>query len=51
MVSPVAKLELITAEVCPFAQRSHMALLEKGLEAVVNLLRDRHRPDSLRAGI
>ena len=28
----MAKLELITAEVCPFAQRSHMALLEKGLE-------------------
>lgn len=26
------KLELITAEVCPFAQRSHMTLLEKGLE-------------------
>lgn len=32
MVSPVAKLELMTAEVCPFAQRSHMALLEKELE-------------------
>ena len=26
------KLELITAEVCPFAQRSHMTLLEKNLE-------------------
>jgi len=26
------KLELITAEVCPFAQRSHMALLEKGVD-------------------
>lgn len=32
MVSPVAKLELITAEACPLAQRSHMTLLEKGLE-------------------
>ena len=26
------KLELVTAEVCPFAQRSHMTLLEKNLE-------------------
>ena len=25
-------IELITAEVCPYAQRSHMCLLEKGLE-------------------
>tara|TARA_B100001123_G_scaffold246766_1_gene275724 strand:+ start:484 stop:1176 length:693 start_codon:yes stop_codon:yes gene_type:complete len=27
-------IELITAEVCPFAQRSHMCLLEKGLAFV-----------------
>ena len=26
------KLELVTAEVCPFAQRNHMTLLEKNLE-------------------
>ncbi len=26
------KIELITAEVCPYAQRTHMALLEKGLD-------------------
>lgn len=25
-------IELITAEVCPYAQRTHMALLEKGLD-------------------
>ena len=25
------KIELITAEVCPYAQRTHMALIEKGL--------------------
>ena len=28
----MTKLELVTAEVCPFAQRSHMTLLEKNLE-------------------
>ena len=27
----MSKIELITAEVCPYAQRTHMALLEKGL--------------------
>ena len=26
------KIELITAEVCPYAQRTHMTLIEKGLE-------------------
>ena len=28
----MSKLQFITAEVCPFAQRSHLALLEKSLE-------------------
>ena len=28
----MSKLEFITAEVCPFAQRSHLALLEKSLD-------------------
>ena len=28
----MTKIELITSEVCPFAQRTHMALIEKGLE-------------------
>lgn len=28
-------IELITSEVCPFAQRAHMALIEKGLEFTV----------------
>jgi len=27
----MTKIELITAEVCPYAQRTHMTLLEKGL--------------------
>ena len=26
------RIELITAEVCPYAQRTHMALIEKGLD-------------------
>ena len=25
-------IELITAEVCPYAQRTHMTLIEKGLD-------------------
>lgn len=28
----MAELQFITAEVCPFAQRTHLALIEKGLE-------------------
>ncbi|MCH7943115.1 MAG: glutathione S-transferase family protein [Proteobacteria bacterium] len=28
----MAEIEFITAEVCPFAQRTHLALIEKGLE-------------------
>ena len=28
----MAKIELITSEVCPYAQRTHMTLIEKGLE-------------------
>ncbi|MBT5432516.1 MAG: glutathione S-transferase family protein [Alphaproteobacteria bacterium] len=28
----MSKIELITAAVCPFAQRTHMTLIEKGLE-------------------
>jgi glutathione S-transferase len=28
----MSKIELITAEVCPYAQRTHMTLIEKGLE-------------------
>ena len=28
----MTKIELITAEVCPYAQRTHMTLIEKGLE-------------------
>lgn len=32
MSESVPELHFITAEVCPFAQRSHLALLEKGLD-------------------
>ena len=28
----MAEIEFITAEVCPFAQRTHLTLMEKGLE-------------------
>jgi glutathione S-transferase len=28
----MSKVELITAEVCPYAQRTHMALIEKGID-------------------
>jgi len=28
----MSKIELITAEVCPYAQRTHMTLIEKGLD-------------------
>ena len=31
----MAVIELITSEVCPFAQRAHMALIEKGLDFTV----------------
>ncbi len=31
----MAVIELITSEVCPFAQRAHMALIEKGLNFTV----------------
>ena len=41
----MTNIQLIQAEVCPYAQRTHMCLLEKGLEFEVIEVDLSNKPD------